>query len=126
MHLCLFYFCTNFYYKSVTGFFLKDVSSFTANFTAKEKAQGPGYYVRKSHCNVSCVISCCIYCGENCDLFCCNKCCIQNKWDSGLRMKYLSMYSLALDTSLFVKFFALFFVHCRKNQRTFLLQEFTT
>ena len=40
--MSLFYFGTNFYYKSVTGFFIKDVLSFTATNTAKEKAQAPG------------------------------------------------------------------------------------
>ena len=44
MHLSLFYFPTNFYSKSVTGFFVKDVSSVTASFTATEKAQAPGAF----------------------------------------------------------------------------------
>ena len=39
--ICVFYFGTNFYYKSVTGFFIKDILSFTATNTAKEKAQAP-------------------------------------------------------------------------------------
>ena len=41
MHMCLSYFGTNFYHKRVTGFFIKDVLSFTATNTAKEKAQAP-------------------------------------------------------------------------------------